>query len=44
MSGLYRYVAIAEIPLWEAQGWRFISLLGGAHGLYSVLMQLEGWE
>jgi hypothetical protein len=38
----FRYVRYAEVPAYEASGWRFAADLGPTHGSYSVLMQWEG--
>lgn len=37
-----RYVLHADVPAYEAKGWRVHAQLGGNHGNYSILMIWEG--
>jgi hypothetical protein len=42
MIRLYHYVRHADIPAFEAAGWRVDCDLGPTHGLWSVLMRWDG--
>ena len=37
-----RYVRHADVPAYEAKGWRIEADLGPTHGLWSVLMRFMG--
>ena len=38
----HRYVRHADIPAFEAKGWRVECDLGPVHGVYSVMMVFTG--
>ena len=43
---IFRHVAHADIPAYEATGWRVVATLADCHhGVHGVMMELvEGWE